>query len=79
MKNYLQFKKSFVLGILSVFLSLATHAQVSVTATGGTTGPTSYTTVNDALAAITAGTHQGDITINITGNTTEPVFNAANQ
>ncbi|MBK6276537.1 MAG: hypothetical protein IPF58_18460 [Saprospirales bacterium] len=47
-------------------------AQVSVTATAGTTGPTTYTTVNAAFTAINAGTHQGVITISITGNTTEP-------
>ncbi len=35
-------------------------------------GPTTYTTVNDAFAAINAGTHQGAITINISSNTTEP-------
>ncbi len=47
-------------------------AQVSVTATAGTTGPTSYTTVNAAFTAINAGTHQGAITITVTANTTEP-------
>jgi len=48
------------------------HAQVTVTATAGTVGPTSYTTVNSAFTAINAGTHQGNITVTITGNTTEP-------
>ncbi|MBP9187634.1 MAG: hypothetical protein KBG11_11095, partial [Bacteroidia bacterium] len=46
-------------------------AQVSVTATSATTGPTTYTTVNAAFAAINAGTHQGAITIMVTANTTE--------
>ncbi|MFN5460697.1 MAG: hypothetical protein ACK5AY_12365, partial [Bacteroidota bacterium] len=46
-------------------------AQVSVTATGGTLTGT-YTTVSAAFAAINAGTHQGAITISLTGNTTEP-------
>lgn len=55
------------------------HAQVSVTASAGTVGPTSYATVNAALAAITAGTHQGDVLITITGNTSEPTFSATNQ
>lgn len=55
------------------------YAQVSVTATSGTTGPTSYTTVNAAFAAITSGTHQGDIQITIAANTTEPTFATANQ
>ena len=45
--------------------------QVSVTATAGTTGPTSYTTINAAFAAINAGTHQGAVTISISANTTE--------
>lgn len=68
----------FVLVALTA-LTFKSNAQVSVTATAGTTGPTSYTTVNAALAAITAGTHQGAIVITITGNTTEPIFAAANQ
>ena len=45
--------------------------QVSVTATAGTAGPTPYTTLKGAFDAINAGTHQGAITIAITGNTTE--------
>jgi hypothetical protein len=70
--------KSFLTAIL--FLSVNySNAQVSITATAGTTGPTAYTTVNAALAAITAGTHQGAIIITITGNTTEPAWAAANQ
>jgi hypothetical protein len=48
------------------------YAQVSVTATAGTPGPTTYATLNAAFAAINAGTHQGSIQISITGNTTEP-------
>ena len=49
----------------------AANAQVSVTATAGTVGPTSYTTVKLAFDAINAGTHQGAITIGISANTTE--------
>lgn len=41
-----------------------------VTVTGVTTG--TYSTVNAAFAAINAGTHSGAITIDISGNTTEP-------
>jgi hypothetical protein len=52
---------------------------VSVTASAGTTGPSAYTTVNAALAAITLGTHQGAIVITIAANTTEPAYAAANQ
>ncbi|HRG90212.1 MAG TPA: hypothetical protein PLW44_14395, partial [Chitinophagales bacterium] len=55
-----------VLGLMGVTL-----AQVSVTATAGTTGPTPYTTLNDAFLAINAGTHQGDIVVEISANTTE--------
>lgn len=46
------------------------NAQVSLTATAGTTTGT-FTTLKGAFDAINAGTHQGVITINITGNTTE--------
>lgn len=45
--------------------------QVSVTATAGTAGPTSYTTLKAAFDAVNAGTHQGTVTISLTGNTTE--------
>ena len=53
-------------------------AQVSVTATAGTTGPTAYTTVKGAFDAINAGTHRGAITISITGDTTETATAALN-
>jgi len=46
-------------------------AQISVTATAGTLGPTAYTTLKAAFDAINAGTHQGDIAVSVTGNTTE--------
>ena len=48
------------------------RAQVNVTATAGTMGPTNYATLNAAFAAINAGTHQGAIAIAITANTSEP-------
>lgn len=44
---------------------------VSVTATAGTAGPTLYSTVSAAFTAINGGTHQGAITISLTGNVTE--------
>ena len=44
---------------------------VTVTATAGTAGPTDYPTVKDAFDAINAGTHQGDIIVNVVTNTTE--------
>jgi len=48
----------------------AALAQVDVTATGGTPSA-SYTTLKGAFDAINAGTHTGDITIGLSGNTTE--------
>ena len=56
--------------VLAGFLNQA-FAQVSVTATAGTLGPTAYTTLKGAFDAINAGTHQGAITIGISANTTE--------
>jgi hypothetical protein len=44
---------------------------VTVTATGGVLGPTDYPTLKAAFDAINAGTHQGDITIDIVSSTTE--------
>lgn len=46
------------------------NAQVSLTATSGTTTGT-YTTLKGAFDAINAGTHQGNVNISITANTTE--------
>lgn len=64
-------KKSFIITLLSLGCIVASKAQnVSVTATLGT--PTgSYGTLKAAFDAINSGTHQGTITINIVGNTTE--------
>lgn len=64
--------RKFSLLLAIILTAVIMQAQVSVTATAGTTGPTVYTTVNAAFAAINAGTHQGVITIDVTGNTTEP-------
>jgi hypothetical protein len=47
------------------------NAQVSITATGGTTGPTSYLSLKDAFDAINAGTHKNNITVTIISSTTE--------
>ena len=69
----------FLLATILLLSANYSFSQVSVSATAGTTGPTAYSTVNAALAAITAGTHQGAIIITITGNTTEPVWAATNQ
>ena len=51
----------------------ASAGPVTVTATGGTVGPTDYATVQAAFAAINAGTHQGAINVWVMGDTTETV------
>lgn len=56
-----------LLGTLLLFLGLFSQAQVSVTATGGTTSA-SYTYLSAAFNAINAGTHTGAITVRITAN-----------
>ncbi len=64
--------RTLLLALLcSCIIHFTTNAQVSVTATAGTTGPTPYTTLKGAFDAINAGTHQGAVSITITGNTTE--------
>lgn len=67
--------KSFVIFILSLlsFLFLdesAVLAQVNVIATQGTANA-SYSRLSQAFSYINNGTHKGNITINITGNTNE--------
>jgi Immunoglobulin I-set domain len=66
--------RKFYTVVLSAFVSLIfsfrSSAQVSLTATAGTTCG-SYTTLKAAFDAINAGTHQGAITIMVSGNTTE--------
>jgi trimeric autotransporter adhesin len=57
--------------VLFTLCSYLGYSQVSVTATAGTTGPTTYTTVKAAFDAVNAGTHTGSITVSVTGNTTE--------
>jgi hypothetical protein len=60
-----------ITGFFILLCSFTAGAQVSVTATVGTTGPTTYTTLKLAFDAINAGTHRGVITVSLTGNTTE--------
>jgi len=67
-KNFLPVIFSFLF-FLSFHISL--HAQVMVTATIGTMGPTNYSTLKGAFDAINVGTHKGVINITILGNTTE--------
>jgi hypothetical protein len=79
MNRQLQKSMGIFFMFIFTFFAFKSNAQVSVTATAATMGPTSYTTLSAAFAAINAGTHQGVITITITNNTTEPAFLAANQ
>ncbi len=64
-------KKLFVVLLIIMGAFGTVKAQISVTATAATLGPTAYTTLKAAFDAINAGTHQGVITISVTGNTTE--------
>ncbi len=57
---------------------ISLQAQVSITATGGDSGPTAYTTLKDAFDAINLGIHLDSITIDIIGNTTEAETAALN-
>ncbi|MES2779154.1 MAG: BNR-repeat neuraminidase N-terminal domain-containing protein [Bacteroidota bacterium] len=66
-----------VLGVLFL-VHHQTIAQVSVTATAGTTGPTAYTTLSSAFSAINAGTHQGDITVDISSSFVDPATSLLN-
>ncbi len=63
--------RSLALLAMTTLLCATAQAQVSVTASAGTPGPTVYATLGDAFTAINGGTHQGTIAIAITGDTTE--------
>ena len=65
------FAASITLLFTLTLMAANASAQVSVTATAGTVGPTPYTTVKLAFDAINAGTHQGAITVDITASTAE--------
>ena len=64
--------------LASLLVGAGAAAQVSVTATAGTTGPSTYATVKDAFDAVNLGTHQGAITVSLTGDTTEAASAALN-
>ena len=66
-----KFYPKFLALIIVCMTGFWASAQVSVTATAGTPGPTAYTTVKAAFDAINAGTHQGNISVTITASTTE--------
>ncbi len=61
--------------VLFIFSIKNLSSQINLTATGGTLNM-SYATLSDAFNAINAGTHTGTITINVAGNTSEPVTGA---
>jgi hypothetical protein len=61
----------FILACVFCICSYIGSAQITVTATAATAGPTTYTTLKTAFDAINAGTHKGVVTISVTGNTTE--------
>ncbi len=61
----------FYLSIFLLVFCVTAKAQVQVTATAATTGPSIYTTVKGAFDAINAGTHKGVVNIVINANTTE--------
>ena len=48
-----------------------TAGPIEVESSGGTTAPTAYATLKAAFDAINAGTHTGDIDIDVCGDTTE--------
>jgi hypothetical protein len=58
--------------------SYSARSQVVVTASAGTAGPTTYTTLKDAFDAVNAGTHQGTINLSVTGNTSETAMAVLN-
>ena len=64
------FMKKILFCVITGMAAININAQVSLTATAGTTTGT-FTTLKGAFDAINVGTHQGAITINITSNTTE--------
>ncbi|RYY99432.1 MAG: hypothetical protein EOO11_04955 [Chitinophagaceae bacterium] len=66
-----QFYKRLSLAVFLLGCSLLGQAQVSVTASTGTAGPTTYTTLKGAFDAINAGTHGGLVTVSLSANTTE--------
>ncbi|MFY7899001.1 MAG: hypothetical protein ACOVNY_02380, partial [Chitinophagaceae bacterium] len=71
MKRKSLLKHYFFVAFIFLATSVTVNAQISVTATTGTTGPTAYSTLKGAFDAINAGTHTGVITISVTGNSTE--------
>ena len=64
-------RKLYILTLVLCFASVARSQNVNVNPGGGT-----YPDLASAFAAVNAGTHTGSITIDIVGNTAEPVGGA---
>jgi len=63
-------KRFYLLVVTLLVFSVASQAQISLSATSGTTSG-SYTTLKAAFDAVNLGTHKGVVTITVTANTTE--------
>jgi hypothetical protein len=61
----------FIIILSFLLFSQKVLAQVTVTATAGTVGPTVYTNLRLAFAQINNGTHQGAITVTVTASFTD--------
>jgi hypothetical protein len=70
MKRNYKLRTRLASAIVCLMIGSGAIAQVDVIATAGVPAGT-YATLNDAFVAINAGTHQGDIGIGISANTTE--------
>ena len=71
--------KTIYLLLLSSFITVFSKAQVSVTATSGTLGPTNYPTLKAAFDAVNDGTHKGYIEVSITANLIETATAVLNE
>jgi len=71
--------KVAVFGLCCLLATFRSDAQITVTATAGTLGPTVYPQLRLAFNAINAGTHQGAITISVTASCVETATAVLNQ
>ena len=71
--------RTVYLTLIFTFAIISSNAQVQVTATQGPTAPSNYTTLKAAFDAVNDGTHKGDISIFIIGNTTETATAVLNE
>ncbi|KAA2239312.1 T9SS type B sorting domain-containing protein [Chitinophaga agrisoli] len=66
------YPRPIIISLICLLLFSTAEAQITVTASAGTPGPITYTTLKASFDAINAGTHQGNIIITIDASTTEP-------